>query len=553
MKMNCSHRNKIIAVALSLMIVAGTAAPVCAVENKDTSVSKEETVYVIANQDGNADKIIVSEWLKNTSKKSLIKDFTELKKIENVKGQESFTQKDGKGTWNAQGNDIYYQGEIQKELPVTMKVSYYLDGNKVSAKEIAGKSGTVKIRFDYTNNQKLDGVYVPFVLLTSLGMDNEKFKNVEVTNGKVINDGQKSLVVGYALPGLTESLQLDDTDVSIPNYVEVTCQAESFALEGTMTVATSSLLEDLNLGDINSMGDLKAALDKLESAAAQLQEGSEKLQSGADELSKGTGSLYKGTKSLKEKVAELGAGLKAAKDGTATLQKGSKKLVSGTETLQKGAGSLNAGAAELSAGIDQSYAALQQTIAGDKQVLSGLKSAAAQLPPGTLDQAIAGLEKTIAGQEQVAASMVKGNKGLKDGALALQAGAGALDQGAANLNNGLVALSGGVKDLNTGITKAYKGAGLMEDGTRALNAGAKKVNAGAGNLATGAKDLSGGIAKFKNDGLDKLVKVFDGDISKVTDRMRALQKAASDYQSFAGKKADVKGTVKFIYKTDEIK
>ena len=395
MKTNLRRQTRILAVILSLVLAAaGSASPAFASEGAkkdDASISKEETVYVMADQSGDAGKIIVSEWLKNTGELSLVKDYTELKEIENVKGDEPFKEKNGKGTWKAEGKDIYYQGKIKKELPIEMKVSYSLNGKAVTAKELAGKSGEVKIRFDYTNNQKLHGVYVPFVVLTGMSLDNDTFSKVEVKNGKVINDGQKSMVVGYALPGLSESLELENTEVTIPDYVEVTCQAEKFALDGTMSVATSSLLEDLDLGELDSMDDLKAALDKLQSAAAQLQEGSEALQSGAGDLAKGTGELskgagtlskgtkdlYKGTKTLKEKVAQLGGGLKAAKDGSAQLNTGAKKLL-------KGAGDLETGAGQLKEGIDQIPAQLGDAVG---KVSEGLQGTQGQ--PGTIqaDQA----------------------------------------------------------------------------------------------------------------------------------------------------------------------
>lgn len=552
----CRQTTKFLALGLSMMLVAGCFSPVWASENSGKKVSKEETVYVMAKEDGAADKIIVSEWLKNLGKKSLIKDYTELEKIENVKGEETFKD----GSWNAQGKDIYYQGEINKELPVEMKISYYLDGKKVSAKEISGKSGKVKIRFDYTNNQKIDGVYVPFVLLTSMSLDNEKFTDVEVVNGKAINDGQKSMVVGYALPGLEQSLKLSNTDINIPDYVEVTCKADGFALDGTMTVATSSLLSDLDVGNINSMNDLNNAMDDLQSAAQQLQDGSVKLQSGADELSKGTGDLYRGTKTLKEKVAQLGAGLQSAGAGAAQLESGAGKLQSGAGKLQSGAESLKGGIQQAAAGVDSAAGGLSQTIAGDRQVLAGLEqlqASAAQLglneqQQAAVNQAIeqlkAGLSQTIAGQEAVSAGL----NSAKGGFSQLENGAAGLVSGSKELHAGLGSLSGGAKDLNAGIAAACKGAGLLEEGAESLAQGAGKVNNGAGSLAAGARDLSGGISQFKSQGIDKLVEVFDGDLSKVKDRLKALQNAAEDYQSFAGKKAETKGNVKFIYKTDKI-
>ena len=100
---------------------------------------KEETVYVIAKADGSADDVIVSEWLKNKDGSDTLKDASDLKDITNVKGDETFTQNGDEITWDAQGNDIYYQGTTEKELPVTEKITYYLDGKEMKPEEIAGK------------------------------------------------------------------------------------------------------------------------------------------------------------------------------------------------------------------------------------------------------------------------------------------------------------------------------------------------------------------------------------------------------------------------------
>ena len=53
------------------------------------------------------------------------------------------------------------------------------------------------IRFDYENHctttATVDGkeetLYVPFAALTGMLLDNERFTNIEVTNGRVVNDG----------------------------------------------------------------------------------------------------------------------------------------------------------------------------------------------------------------------------------------------------------------------------------------------------------------------------------------------------------------------------
>ena len=139
--------------AVGMAAVMG-AAPVYAATGEDAAVSKEETVYVNANADGSEDQITVSNWLKNAGTEKNLKDESELKDIKNVKGDEEFTQSGNELTWQTDGEDIYYQGTTTKEPPVSVKFTYYLDGKEIKPDDLAGKSGKLKIKVDYTNNTK---------------------------------------------------------------------------------------------------------------------------------------------------------------------------------------------------------------------------------------------------------------------------------------------------------------------------------------------------------------------------------------------------------------
>lgn len=139
--------------AVGMAAVMG-AAPVYAATGEDAAVSKEETVYVNANADGSEDQITVSNWLKNAGTEKNLQDESELKDIKNVKGDEEFTQSGNKLTWQTDGEDIYYQGTTTKEPPVSVKFTYYLDGKEIKPDDLAGKSGKLKIKVDYTNNTK---------------------------------------------------------------------------------------------------------------------------------------------------------------------------------------------------------------------------------------------------------------------------------------------------------------------------------------------------------------------------------------------------------------
>ena len=358
-------------------------------------LAKEETVYVIANAEGSPEKLIVSDWLKNAMGSEKLEDTTELTNIVNVKGTESFEQKEGTlGVWDAAGNDIYYQGNIQKELPVDMKVSYELNGSTVSPEELAGKSGSVKIRFDYTNRQKEavmvgekeEELYVPFVLLTSMVLDNENFHNIEVSNGKIINDGERTIVMGYAMPGLKDNLDIGSEDfdieeLDIPEYVELTADVTDFELATTLTVATNEIFGDMDIDTQEKMEDLSSDMDELQDAMQELMDGTAELYDGVLELYDGTEELYDGTEELTDGIDELDDGARKLNDGARELDDGAGKLNDGAGELKKGAnelyngiGTLKTGAGSLFAGVKQLSDGLKQITGNDKALNDGAKA-----------------------------------------------------------------------------------------------------------------------------------------------------------------------------------
>lgn len=383
---------------------------------------KEETVYVLADADGTANDVTVSTWLKNADGSEGLNDKTNLSDIENVKGYEGYKDNgDGTITWAANGSDIYYQGKSSEKLPVDVKITYKLDGEEMEPSELAGKSGKVTIRFDYTNNTKQtvkagsknSEVISPFVMLSGMILPVDKFSNVQVENGKVISEGSNQIVVGYAVPGFKQCLQngIDDSkiqtaidNIDVPDYVEVSADVTDFELAMTMTVAASDLLgsdaEDAidEVKDKADISDLSSSADKLGSSADQLEEGSGKITNGLETLKDGTYSLKNGAEtlangaaSLKDYTSQLAdgtskissamdsldAGITSIKTGSAALNDGAKTLASGAKTLDTSIGTLQTGADTLNSGVKE----LQAGFAGDSNSV-GLSKGASSLASG---------------------------------------------------------------------------------------------------------------------------------------------------------------------------
>ncbi|WP_077533873.1 hypothetical protein [Massiliimalia massiliensis] len=378
---------------------------------------KDETVYVLAEADGNVKKIIVSDWLKNLLGDSQVEDQTQLSDISNVKGDETGQRgSDGSYTWPADGGDIYYQGTIEKELPVNMSIEYLLDGKKITPADLAGKSGKVTIRLTYKNTQKktvtvngkAETVYVPFVAVTGLALDNEHFRNVEISNGKVVSDGDRSIVMGFALPGMQESLKLDKDKLEFPESVEITADVTDFSLLTTLTVVTNELFNELDLDDVDDLDGLKEAVTQLQDACTQLLDGSSALYEGLGTLLTKSGELISG-------VGQLADGAKDLKEGASSLSDGTQELKDGTGELNDGLKELSGQSGNLKAGAKQVFETLLST------ANTQLKEAGLSVPTLTienystvLNNAIAGLDSDTVYQMAYQSALSQVKKAIED-------------------------------------------------------------------------------------------------------------------------------------------
>ena len=534
-----------------------------------SSSGKDETVYVFAGADGSTNKIIVSDWLKNPDGESSLKDFSELKNIENVKGDETFSLSGKEVTWNADGNDIYYQGEISKELPISMNIKDTLDGKEVSPKELAGKSGHVVIRYEYTTNQlekvELNGkeqeVYVPFAVLTGMVLDNDIFKNVEVTNGKLINDGNRSAVVGMAFPSLQENLKIDKDKFEIPDYFEVSADVKNFSLTNTVTLATNEVFNNISFSKSDELSNLSDSMTKLSDAMTQLMDGSSKLYDGLDSLLTKSNELVSGINSLSAGSDKLKNGVQSLSSGANTLSDGTKSLYSGLSELQSNSAELNAGAEQvfeslLSMAADQlNQAGLEvpeltisnyQTVLNS--VLAGLNEdtvttqAKAKVTAAVnaqrsaveakvteavraevLGKVLASMNMTLEQYQQgVAAGVITSAQQAQiNGAVDAQMSTDSVKavissktdeqinmlieqntQGIDSVNAGRNSITALIDQLNS-YNEFYTGLSAYTSGVDSAKAGAEKLNTGAASLSSGAKDLSAGTNEL-NNGIQKI-------------------------------------------------
>ncbi|MBP3702808.1 MAG: hypothetical protein J6I65_03375 [Lachnospiraceae bacterium] len=548
---------------------------------------KEETVYLLADANGKVKETIVSEWLKNKERTESLEDTSELTEIKNVKGEESFSQNGTDLTWQANGADIYYQGNSEKKAPVSVQATYFLDGEEMSAEEIAGKIGKVKMRFTYENTEKNGEVYTPFMLVTGMILEDDTFSNIEVENGKVISDGKNNIVVGYGFPGLQESLDLNigdkELDVDIPSSFEVTADAKDFSLDMTMTIATSDMFQEIDTEDM----DFGEIFDKLDSKLSEFEDGSQELSDGIKEYTDNVAKIAKATKQLE-------SGSKTLTKGTESLEKGVDSVKKGTVSLDNGAQELKNGIASAKTGADQ----LKAGYAGDNGAAAGAKALKEGLE--TLNKAVAGLtfptavvpeltqEQLQQLQAQITAVLQKEiptavtgyaakdpqiasdpamqaafsyayqqayvkayQEGMQAGAKAavdrinatvggmsgqigtLKSSVSALSTGASQLSAGIDKLKAGTNSLAEGLGKLKSGSETLAGGTKTLKSGSAKLGSGAKKLSKGAITLKKGTGKLSS-GAGKLDRASDDLLAgtkKLLKGVTTITEKADDYET----------------------
>lgn len=383
--MNLNHTVKVVGSVLLSAVMAGSMMPVTvfAQSNDENPTEKTETVYSVLNSDGSISDTIVSSWLHDEDGINNIKETLNLKDVKNIKSNEKPSKDGNTYTWNAKGNDVYYEGTATKQLPVSVKIRYELDGQEISANDIQGKSGHLKLTISFTNNysevKNINGksivIHPSYLAGGMLNMTTGKFSNVKCESGKIVNDGTNEMLAFANIPGLNETLSSAGLDkvnnqLGISDDVTVEADVNDFDLGSIMVGMTNEIDLASELGEIGSVSELTDGIDQLIEADNQLIDGSKQL--------------YDGTTQLKEQAAPL----VGSSDQVRQLSAGAIQLNDGVKALQTGISQYTAGASAINEGINQLYAIPQ----GAAQISEGITTYKTQSLVSGIDDLSAGLD-----------------------------------------------------------------------------------------------------------------------------------------------------------------
>lgn len=418
--MNLSHTVKVVGSVVLSAVMAGSMMPVTvfAQSNDENPTEKTETVYSVLNSDGSISDTIVSSWLHDEDGINNIKETLNLTDVKNIKSNEKPSKDGNTYTWNAKGNDVYYEGTATKQLPVSVKIRYELDGQEMSAKDMEGKSGHLKLTISFTNNysevKNINGksivIHPSYLAGGMLNMSTGKFSNVKCESGKIVNDGTNEMLAFANIPGLNETLKSAGLDkvnnqLGISDDVTVEADVNDFDLGSIMVGMTNEIDLASELGEIGSVSELTDGVNQLIEADNQLIDGSKQLYDGTTQLKEQAAPLTGSS----DQVRQLSAGAIQLNDGVKALQTGLTAYTNGVDTLAAGSQQLY--------GIPQGVSQIQTGVSGNlgqgktnlldgaTQLNEGLKQLKAQVNAITPDQ----LETM---QNQVSTSM-KTLEGMK--------------------------------------------------------------------------------------------------------------------------------------------
>ena len=577
--------NKVISLSLATVLLAN---PFNAF-----ALTKTETIYSTLGVSGNVKKTTINTKLTDISKGD-IEDYTYLENIKNLNGHEKFTRDGEKLTWKSTGKDIFYSGKYNDELPVKVNIKYYLDGEEVKPRDIKGKSGTITMKINFTNNSfdSKSGMYTPFVVSTTMLIDGENNFNISISTGKVVSTGTKNVVTGISAPGLYESTNLSnfkDLDTLTISY-----KTTDFSTNEIYFVITPKLLSEVDLSTLDKVDSLNSSLNllqdsmnQLESGANKLNDGTASLKDGVNKLNSGTKSARDGSKKLNDGASSLNSGIKQSLDGAKALADGTGKVDTNLQTIIAGIkeqeNNLTAKSSAMQEQLKQvtelqqnNQATIDKLTTGNQQIAAGVDAKVSKYLDITSNDFSTKLEYAHSNAliddntYKTLAASYDNNVGLitllTNNKTSINKMLGSLKSSLSEINTALTTLDGylsrlqnegtsmtksGAQSLYAGLSKIYAGSTTLNSGTESLTSGLEALYSGTqtlvggtNELSSGTSELANGISKINSEGINQLANYGEKAVN-YKNKLKTLTNLSKNYKGFASDNAD---TTIFVYK-----
>lgn len=519
------------------------------------ALTKDETVYGKFDNTGKIKNVYVNEHLINNTKESELKDYTELKEIFNLNGDETFNIDGSSIVWNSNGNDIFYQGKYENDLPVTLKITYKLDGKENNVSDMLGKSGKVDITIKYTNNDKhsmlingkYETLYTPFVVMFGTSINETNTSNITINNGKVVSNGSKNFIVGISTPGLYDSLKISnfkDLDTIKISY-DTTC----FELGSIYSVITPKVIDESDLKIFDKIDDLSNKVNTLQKNTDLIESNTLKLYNGSSLIRK---NLLNSINNLKNNSGNVLNEKELEAISTKVVNETNKTFTDDYK-VKLGESTWKTVSASLKSSDEVTNKVTSITTSSvSNAVVDYLKSVGeyedyvkCEMGDSTSCQVIAS-DKTL---PYVKAAALKSSSETAKNVSSYVSNytAEKVTKTVAPLVAQTTALETS-KSVSKNVANEVANS-VKEASIQTVSSSLKELYDGISKLDDGLKELSDGITKYNNEGIKSISKLVNGDVKNISARVKALTKLSNDYKTIQSTKK-VNGSTKLIYVID---
>lgn len=516
------------------------------------ALTKEETVYAKLNSDGSVKSTTVNEHLINDEKLDSIIDYSDLEDITNTNSNNKFKSENTLLTWDAKGEDIFYQGTTKKQLPITESVTYKLNGEEKELKDILGKSGDIEINITYTNldkhskylNGKYENLYTPFVVATSTVIPAENNSDITITNGKVVNTGNSYVLVGLSSPGLYESTHIND--LKDFNKITIKYTTKNFELSSIYSIITPKLISSKDINNLVNLNSLYSSVDLLQSSIDQIEEGSKKALDGITSVEDGSVKINENLKIVSQKLEEIKNGSISVDNGLEQIIKqldNSKETLNNKETLQ-------------------SIENMKLLISKNEEAIKTLQDSISSLKENytKYDLANKTYEEILNAPTEIDLYNIKFTYEntysknvemltlLKTNNEALKTSLNTFNEVNTKINTTLTTLNIYLNKIKDGSSKLSTGTSQLSSGVTTLSGKMNELTTGTTELKNGMTTLNDGIVTFNNEGIKKLSNMSNT-LKTYSTRINSLIKLSEEYKTM-NLSGDNEASSKFILVID---
>ncbi len=379
-------------------------------------VERNETVYASLDNHGQPLDVRVVTWLRGDPGEETWTDYGRYDSVESSVSDIAPSIGDGTITWpvsTMQGEGLFYQGTPSAELPIKLRIDYFLDGQQIEPEQLAGASGEVLIKLQVQNRLRQERV------LSYLGYAGQPLRSTQALYTPLVVQVTQALPVGtwseIDADGATRVLAGDQLRLSWALFPYPDAEF-SFSMQGQqiclapLEINVLPMMPPLpDLGAVAQLKQLIAGVDQLSGSLQQLAGAADVLASGQAQAVAGGQQLSAGLGELAQVAQSAGAGAKSLADGLSTLQASHLRLVEASARLQQSG--------------DPYLQSIAIGLAAEAEALAGLAAGSHSLAGGLtqLTDAISVLSQETAGLFTGAEQLTSGQQALASGLSALLA------------------------------------------------------------------------------------------------------------------------------------